>query len=222
MQLYETNQVAKKSHYTPSMELQTTSILFNSATGEINCPNDVRVTSVSKTLFGKNLSVRYNDIEERVEYLRLAELDYIEFIPGSKVASSTPTPFPPTRQPLGNQQLKLSQHKIHAAAAGDDSNSQLGAENLLEGLELFSGKTNLKNEIAILKSYSITQQVVKDLDLGISYFKHGKIQTSSLFGNSHLPFLVEIDSTHLQLCSKNFFVTLLNDNQAYTNSTFFE
>ena len=95
----------------------------------------------------------------------------------------------------------------------DDSNSQLGAENLLEGLELFSGKTNLKNEIAILKSYSITQQVVKDLDLGISYFKHGKIQTSSLFENSHLPFLVEIDSTHLQLCSKNFFVTLLNDNQ---------
>ncbi len=120
VQLYETNQVAKKSHYTPSMELQTTSILFNSATGEINCPNDVRVTSVSKTLFGKNLSVRYNDIEERVEYLRLAELDYIEFIPGSKVASSTPTPFPPTRQPLGNQQLKLSQHKIHAAAVGDD------------------------------------------------------------------------------------------------------
>ncbi len=29
----------------------------------------------------------------------------------------------------------------------DDSNTQLGAENLLEGLELFSGKKNLKNEI---------------------------------------------------------------------------
>ncbi len=47
----------------------------------------------------------------------------------------------------------------------DDSNSQLGAENLLEGLELFSGKTNLNNEIAILKSYSITSQVVGALDL---------------------------------------------------------
>ena len=29
----------------------------------------------------------------------------------------------------------------------DDSNASLGAENLLEGLELFSGKKNLKNEI---------------------------------------------------------------------------
>ena len=34
----------------------------------------------------------------------------------------------------------------------DDNNTQLGAENLLEGLELFSGKKNLKNEIVILNS----------------------------------------------------------------------
>ena len=43
----------------------------------------------------------------------------------------------------------------------DDNNTQLGAENLLEGLELFSGKKNLKNEIIILNSYSITQKVIK-------------------------------------------------------------
>ena len=45
----------------------------------------------------------------------------------------------------------------------DDNNSQLGAENLLEGLEIFSGRTNLKNEIALLNSYTITKQVVEDL-----------------------------------------------------------
>ena len=55
----------------------------------------------------------------------------------------------------------------------DDNNSQLGAENLLEGLEIFSGKTNLNNEIALLNSYSITKQVVEDLGFGISYFTHG-------------------------------------------------
>ncbi len=32
----------------------------------------------------------------------------------------------------------------------DDNNTQLGAENLIEGLELFSGKNNLTNEIIIL------------------------------------------------------------------------
>ena len=43
----------------------------------------------------------------------------------------------------------------------DDNNTQLGAENLLEGLELFSGKKNLKNEIVILSSYSLCQRVIE-------------------------------------------------------------
>ena len=45
-----------------------------------------------------------------------------------------------------------------------------GAENLLEGLELFSGKKNLKNEIVIICSYSISERIVNELELGISYF----------------------------------------------------
>ena len=80
----------------------------------------------------------------------------------------------------------------------DDRNSQLGAENLLEGLEIFSGKTNLKNEIALLNSYSITKQVVEDLNFGISYFKHGKIITSVLYEN--LPFVVIVDSNVVEFC----------------------
>ena len=47
----------------------------------------------------------------------------------------------------------------------------LELKNILEGLELFSGKKNLKNEIVILKSYSVTEQIVEELNLGISYFK---------------------------------------------------
>ena len=97
----------------------------------------------------------------------------------------------------------------------DDSNSQLGAENLLEGLEIFSGRTNLKNEIALLNSYSITKQVVEELGFGTSYFTHGKILTSVLYDN--LPFYVSVDSTHLQLCSREFFVTILNDTEYELN-----
>ena len=97
----------------------------------------------------------------------------------------------------------------------DDSNSQLGAENLLEGLEIFSGRTNLKNEIALLNSYSITKQVVEELGFGTSYFRHGKILTSVLYDN--LPFFVSVDSTHLQLCSREFFVTILNDTEYELN-----
>ena len=60
----------------------------------------------------------------------------------------------------------------------DDNNTQMGAENLIEGLELFSGKNNLDNEIVILSSYSITEQVIKELGLGLNYFQHGFFQTN--------------------------------------------
>ena len=92
----------------------------------------------------------------------------------------------------------------------DDNNTQLGAENLIEGLELFSGRKNLTNEIIILNSYSITEKVIKELDLGLSYFQHGFFQTNELFDNS--PFIVTIDSTHCQLTGKEFGIKIIDKN----------
>ncbi len=90
----------------------------------------------------------------------------------------------------------------------DDSNTQLGAENILEGLELFSGKKNLKNEIVILKSYSVTEQIVEELNLGISYFKKGFIISNELFKNS--PFIVSVDSTKLQVTGTKYEIDFIN------------
>mgnify|MGYP001495355008 CR=1 FL=1 len=92
----------------------------------------------------------------------------------------------------------------------DDNNTQLGAENLLEGLELFSGKKNLKNEIVILNSYSITEKVIEELNLGISYFQHGFFQTNEMFENS--PFVVNLDSNHNQLTGVDFHVKNITEN----------
>ncbi len=97
----------------------------------------------------------------------------------------------------------------------DDNNTQLGAENLLEGLELFSGKKNLKNEIVILNSYSITERVIEELGLGLSYFQHGFFQTNELFDNS--PFIVQIDSTHNQLTGTEFEISIIDDNSFKLN-----
>ena len=93
----------------------------------------------------------------------------------------------------------------------DDNNTQLGAENLLEGLELFSGKKNLQNEIVILNSFSISEKVIEELNLGISYYQHGFLQTNELFGNS--PFKVIVDSSHNQLTGIDFQIFVLNDNE---------
>tara|TARA_B110000459_G_scaffold167028_1_gene185390 strand:+ start:312 stop:1148 length:837 start_codon:yes stop_codon:yes gene_type:complete len=97
----------------------------------------------------------------------------------------------------------------------DDNNTQLGAENLLEGLELFSGKKNLKNEIVILSSYSLFEKVIEELNLGISYYQHGFLKTNEIYGNS--PFKVEVDSSHLQLTGVSFQINQLN-NEEFTLS----
>ena len=97
----------------------------------------------------------------------------------------------------------------------DDNNTQLGAENLLEGLELFSGKKNLKNEIVILSSYSLFEKVIEELNLGVSYYQHGFLQTNELFGIS--PFELEVDSSHLQLTGINFQIIPIN-NEEFTLS----
>ena len=55
-----------------------------------------------------------------------------------------------------------------AILISDDNNTQLGAENLMEGLELFSGKKNLEDEAIILKSYSLTEETITALGLDIS------------------------------------------------------
>ena len=93
----------------------------------------------------------------------------------------------------------------------DDNNTQLGAENLLEGLELFSGKKNLKNEIVILSSYNLFEKVIEELNLGVSYYQHGFLQTNELFGIS--PFELDVDSSHLQLTGINFQITPLNNEE---------
>ena len=93
----------------------------------------------------------------------------------------------------------------------DDNNTQMGAENLLEGLELFSGKKNIENEIIILNSYNLAERVVKELDLGVSYFQHGFFITNELYKTS--PIKVVIDSSHLQLVDINFQVEIIDNNK---------
>ena len=93
----------------------------------------------------------------------------------------------------------------------DDNNTQLGAENLLEGLELFSGKQNIKNEIIILNSYTSTDKVIRELKLGLSYHQHGFFQTNELFENS--PITVELDSNHNQITGTTFKIEILNEDE---------
>ena len=91
----------------------------------------------------------------------------------------------------------------------DDNNTQLGAENILEGMELFSGKTNINNEIVVLKSFSLINQVIDELGLGVSYYQHGFLQSNELFQNT--PFIVKIDSNYNQISNNEFRIKIIDE-----------
>lgn len=92
----------------------------------------------------------------------------------------------------------------------DDNNTQLGVENILEGMEMFSVKTNLENEKAHLTSYTLAERTIKELGIQTSYFKHGTVQTVNQYKSN--PYTIEFDSTHLQLAGVEFYVNILDVN----------
>jgi tyrosine-protein kinase Etk/Wzc len=79
-----------------------------------------------------------------------------------------------------------------------------GAENFLQGMQLLNTSKNIENEQGILKSKSILEETLKNLDFGISYFAEGAVRKADLYGN--LPFIIKLDSSHLQC--RNAFINI--------------
>ena len=85
------------------------------------------------------------------------------------------------------------------------SEKQNSGAELSEMLEIngLSGGNGIENEIYILRSYQLLQEVVKRLNLDVSYTVHNRLRDDNLFGN--LPFEISfldtyaVSYTHLTL-----------------------
>jgi tyrosine-protein kinase Etk/Wzc len=86
-----------------------------------------------------------------------------------------------------------------------------GADNFLQGMQLLSTSRNIENEQGIIKSKSLVQSTIRQLNFGISYFSQGSIKKTDLFGN--LPFLVELDSQHVQILGAEISLNFINEKE---------
>ncbi|TDE11605.1 GumC family protein [Dyadobacter psychrotolerans] len=66
----------------------------------------------------------------------------------------------------------------------DTKGTDLGEAAILENLGLAPGKSNVDNEVEILKSRTLIESVVSDLQLYISYFVSGNIKTAEIYDKS--------------------------------------
>ncbi len=110
----------------------------------------------------------------------------------------------------------------------DTKGTDLGEAAILENLGLSAGKSNVDNEVEVLRSRNLMEQVVKDLQLHITYFAKGKIKTTEIFETSPIKFEV-LESTesktrtetpiyHLEFDKENRFT--LSDHTHIWKQTF--
>lgn len=97
----------------------------------------------------------------------------------------------------------------------DEKNSALSELAAFQDLG-FTGSLNqsgFENEMIILKSKSLTERVVRNLDLNIRYFKEGKFKNAEIFGE--VPFRVTILTSEdsLRFPAVPFYISVLSEQK---------
>ena len=86
--------------------------------------------------------------------------------------------------------FKTPQFQVDGTVLIKDSRSMLDPTSIMTGVN-YSNMQNIDNELAILKSYTLSEKVVKKMDLEVTYYNIGRIRTAEAYKTS--PFTVEFD-----------------------------
>tara|TARA_B100000886_G_scaffold143869_1_gene97792 strand:+ start:3500 stop:5917 length:2418 start_codon:yes stop_codon:yes gene_type:complete len=93
----------------------------------------------------------------------------------------------------------------------EETNASLGSDDIFEGLDLFGGQMNIKNEIGILKSFSLTKNTLEKLNFRISYYHSGSFKSNDIYKKT--PFIVIIDENRPQSINQKFNIKLISENE---------
>ncbi len=61
----------------PSMLVTTPDASFDNFLGELRCNNEIHLQTLSEEMVGRRLTIHLNDLEDRIQDMRIDELDYI-------------------------------------------------------------------------------------------------------------------------------------------------
>ena len=86
-----------------------------------------------------------------------------------------------------------------------DTRSMFDPTSIMTGIN-YSNMQNLDNEIAIMKSYSLSEQVVKQMNLEVSYYNVGRFRTVEAYKSS--PFTIEFDKEIPQAVGLIYYIVI--------------
>src|SRR5690606_12934065 len=101
-------------------------------------------------------------------------------------------------------------YKIESTVViNDEPSSNLGGD-IFENAGLSVPKSNLENEIGILKSYTMAFETLSSMNFNVFYYVDGFVKKTEIYGNS--PFLIEADWKHPQVVGGMFSIRKLDDS----------
>ncbi len=101
----------------------------------------------------------------------------------------------------------------------ESRSSFLGSDEMMSGVDLFGGISNVENELAVLKSFSVINQAIQELNLEVSYVKEDNMfpldflpfkSHTELYLNA--PIHVIVDQTQDQPVNIRFYLDILSDS----------
>jgi len=100
----------------------------------------------------------------------------------------------------------------------EESNASLGSDDVFEGLDLFGGQKNIKNEIGILESFSLTKRTLENLNFRTSYFHSGNLKSDDIYKKT--PINVTIDERLPQTINEKFYLKLVSEDEFILSTNF--
>ena len=100
------------------------------------------------------------------------------------------------------------QYQVGGTVLIKDTRSMFDPTSIMTGVN-YSNLQNVDNELAILKSYSLSEKVVKQMDLEVAYYNIGRIRTVEAYKSS--PFVVEFDKEIPQAVGLTYTVVINGD-----------
>jgi capsular exopolysaccharide synthesis family protein len=97
--------------------------------------------------------------------------------------------------PLAYAYMKFTpkQYQVRASLLlKSEEGTSMNSDQFIKGMDLFTGETELQDEIGILKSYSMVEQAIRQLDFGVTYYTTKNFVTSERYADA--PFTIQLDS----------------------------
>jgi len=109
-----------------------------------------------------------------------------------------------------------SQTKIYVASSKvllKDPQKGGGDSKVLEALNIFSEKKIVENELVVLRSTSLMEEVVRDLDLYTSVYNEGRVQIEGLYGEMSPLYFIAENKDSITSDGKHYFQIDWKNNQ---------